>query len=103
MPAFNYILQCADGTLYTGWTTDLLRRLKAHAAGTGAKYTRARLPVRLVFVEKKSSRQEAMRREFEIKQLPRSGKLRLIAAGSHDLSAWQMQIGKEKDDHGRTS
>lgn len=75
----TYILRCADGTLYTGWTNDLPRRLLAHNAGTGAKYTRPRRPVILVYQESFDSKQDAMRREWEIKQLTRSQKLQLIA------------------------
>ena len=77
----TYILRCADGTLYTGWTNDLPRRLLAHNTGTGAKYTRPRRPVILVYQESFDSKQDAMRREWEIKQLTRSQKLQLIAKG----------------------
>ena len=75
----TYILRCADGTLYTGWTNDLERRLQAHNAGIGAKYTRPRRPVTLVYQETFPSTQQAMRREWEIKQLSRPEKLQLIA------------------------
>ena len=77
----TYILRCADGTLYTGWTNDLPRRLLAHNTGTGAKYTRPRRPVSLVYQESFDTKQGAMRREWEIKQLTRSQKLQLIAKG----------------------
>lgn len=77
---FTYILRCADGTLYTGWTTDLERRLSAHNAGTGAKYTRARRPVTLVYWERHASKEAAMGREWAIKQLSRQKKLELIRA-----------------------
>lgn len=73
-----YILKCADGSLYTGWTNDLERRVKAHAAGRGAKYTRARLPVEPVYSESLPTRGEAMRREAQIKRQTRSEKLTLI-------------------------
>ena len=73
-----YILRCADGTLYTGWTNDLDRRLKAHSAGKGGKYTRSRLPVALVYAERCETRREAMSREWHIKRLSRAEKLRLI-------------------------
>ena len=73
-----YILRCGDGTLYTGWTNDLEKRLKAHAAGKGGKYTRARLPVALVYTEACESAQEARSREWHLKQLTRSEKLQLI-------------------------
>ena len=75
---FVYILQCADGTLYTGWTTDLQARLRAHNAGKGAKYTKARLPVHIVYSESLPSKNEAMRRESAIKRLTRARKLELV-------------------------
>ena len=75
---YTYILSCADGTLYTGWTNDLDRRLAAHNAGKGGKYTRARLPVTLVYHEEFATKEEAMSREWQIKQLSREQKLRLI-------------------------
>ncbi len=74
---WTYILRCADGTLYTGWTNDLERRLRAHNAGTGSKYTRARRPVELAYCEKHDDKRAAMRREWEIKRLAREEKLRL--------------------------
>ena len=80
MDNYIYILRCADGTLYTGWTNDLEKRLAAHQSGKGGKYTRARLPVELVHSERFDTKQEAMHREWEIKQLTREEKLRLIAA-----------------------
>lgn len=79
-----YILQCADGSLYTGWTNDLSRRLAAHQAGKGAKYTKGRLPVSLVYVEKHPSKEEAMRREYAIKRLSRREKLALIYEKGND-------------------
>ena len=75
-----YILRCGDGTLYTGWTNDLEKRLRTHAAGRGGKYTRARLPVELVYTESCASAHEARSREWHIKQLTRGEKLRLIEA-----------------------
>ena len=78
MDNYIYILRCADGTLYTGWTNDPDRRLAAHQAGRGGKYTRARLPVEMVYTERFDTKQEAMRREWEIKQLSREEKLKLI-------------------------
>ncbi len=75
-----YILRCADGTLYTGWTNDLERRLKTHNAGKGGKYTRSRLPVELVYYEQYPTKAEAMSREWHIKRMPRAEKLRLIEA-----------------------
>ncbi len=73
-----YLLRCGDGSLYTGWTNDLEKRLKAHAAGRGAKYTRSRLPVELVYFEDLPYRSEAMRREAQIKRLAREEKLAMI-------------------------
>ncbi len=78
---YTYILSCGDGSLYTGWTNDLERRLAAHSAGKGGKYTRSRLPVRLVYWEELPTRGEAMARERAIKQLPRREKMKLIEAG----------------------
>lgn len=75
---YTYILSCADGTLYTGWTNDLDRRLAAHNAGRGGKYTRSRLPVTLVYHEEFETKEEAMSREVKIKQLTRAEKLKLI-------------------------
>lgn len=72
------MLRCADGTLYTGWTNDLDRRLKSHAAGKGSKYTRARLPVTLAYTECFETEHEARSREWHIKRLSRAGKLALI-------------------------
>lgn len=73
-----YILQCKDGTLYTGWTNDLQKRIAAHSEGRGAKYTKARLPVCLVYSETFETKQEAMQREYAIKQLSRQQKMALI-------------------------
>jgi len=73
-----YILQCADGTLYTGITNDLDARISAHEAGTGAKYTRGRGPFKLVFREVALDRASASRREIEIKALSRMAKEQLI-------------------------
>ena len=75
---FVYIIKCSDNTLYTGYTTDLKRRIKEHNEGEGAKYTRGRTPVELVYYEKKSSKSSAMKREYEIKQLKRKEKFELI-------------------------
>lgn len=84
--AYTYIVECADGTLYTGWTNQLDQRIRSHNEGNGAKYTRSRRPVRLVYYEAFTSRQEAMRRECAIKKLDRKDKLKLIktASGTKD-------------------
>ena len=75
-----YILQCADGTLYTGVATDVAARLATHNAGRGAKYTRGRLPVELAYHEAVGEKGAALRREYEIKRLRAGEKRRLIAA-----------------------
>ena len=75
---YTYILRCKDDSLYTGWTNNLEKRIQNHNAGKGAKYTRARRPVELVYYERFLTRQEAMKREWEIKQLARKDKLKLI-------------------------
>ncbi len=80
IPYTVYILRCADGTLYTGVTRDLKRRVAVHNSGKGAKYTRARLPVVSVYHETADGRAAAQSRERQIKRLPRSQKLALIAA-----------------------
>ena len=81
---YVYILCCADNTLYTGWTTDLEKRLKTHNSKKGAKYTRSRLPVTLVYHEEFSDKAQALHREAEIKKLSRTQKLKLINGCSDD-------------------
>ena len=75
---YVYILRCNDDSLYTGWTNNLEKRLKTHLAGKGAKYTKARLPVELVYYEEFEDKIEAMKREYKIKQLSRKEKLKLL-------------------------
>lgn len=75
---YVYIARCADGTLYTGWTNDLEKRVAAHNGGAGAKYTRGRTPVEVVHYEEFASRDGAMRREAEIKKLTRKQKTELL-------------------------
>jgi putative endonuclease len=75
---YVYVLECADGTLYTGYTTDVERRVAEHNAGDGAKYTRGRTPVEAVHVEAFDTKSDAMSREYEIKQLSRAAKERLV-------------------------
>lgn len=75
---YTYILLCGDGTLYTGWTNDPEKRLATHQAGKGGKYTRSRLPVEMVYLEEHETKEEAMRREWEIKHMTRQQKLALI-------------------------
>ena len=79
MPWLVYILRCRDGSLYTGITNDLPKRLKAHAAGKASKYTRSRLPVRLAYQEPQRSKSRALKRDAAIKRLRRAEKVRLVA------------------------
>lgn len=78
MECYTYIVECSDGTLYTGWTNDLEKRVRAHNAGKGAKYTKSRIPVKLVYFETFATKQEAMRREYEVKQYTRKEKEALL-------------------------
>lgn len=96
---YVYIVECRDGSLYTGWTNHLQERIQAHNQGKGAKYTKSRRPVKLVHVECFATKEEAMRREYAIKQLPRRKKQMLIAAASQEpdqherraIAAWAPQ------------
>jgi putative endonuclease len=78
MSCYCYIVECVDGTLYTGWTTDPERRVKVHNAGRGARYTRTRRPVKLVYLEPQPDRVSAMKRERAIKTMTRLQKQKLI-------------------------
>ena len=84
MPAYVYMLRCKDDSLYTGLTNDLQHRLKMHASGKGAKYTRGRGPLTLVYAEELVDKETAMKREWEIKSLTRTEKLALCAAWQQD-------------------
>jgi putative endonuclease len=77
-PCYCYIVECCDGTFYTGWAVDAERRVKVHNAGRGARYTKTRRPVTLVYVEPQPDRTTAMKRERAIKRLPRAKKQALI-------------------------
>lgn len=92
MTAVVYMVECSDGTLYTGWTTNLERRLKDHNAGRGSKYTRTRRPVRLVYTETQPDRRAALQRELQIKRLSRAKKLGLISQA--DLGSRLKAAGK---------
>ena len=81
---YTYMLRCRDDSLYTGWTNDLEKRLKSHNSGKGARYTACRRPCRLVYFERFETKEEAMRREYRIKQLTRSEKEELIAGLSRE-------------------
>lgn len=83
---FVYIVECADGTFYTGYTTDVSRRVREHNAGDGAKYTKPRLPVKLRYTEAFESRSAAMSREYEVKQLDRGEKEQLVATADLEQS-----------------
>lgn len=78
---YTYLLRCADGTLYCGWTNHLEKRVEAHNSGKGAKYTKSRRPVELVYYEEYDTKTEAMQREAAIKKLSRQEKLELIKIG----------------------
>ena len=88
------MLKCSDGTLYTGWTNDLEKRVEAHNSGKGAKYTKARRPVELAYYEEFETKEQAMKREYAIKQLGRKEKQKLIADKKVKLSDER----KEKED-----
>ena len=75
---YTYILKCKDGSLYTGWTNDLEQRVAAHNTGKGAKYTKARRPVELVYFEEFETKEQAMKRDYAIKQMARKDKLELV-------------------------
>ena len=81
MMNYVYLLRCCDGTLYCGWTTDLRKRLDKHNSGSGAKYTRSRLPVELVYYESYENRHEALSREWHIKRMTHEEKMKMI--GQH--------------------
>jgi putative endonuclease len=91
MSFYCYILECADGTYYTGWTVDPQRRVATHNRGRGARYTRTRCPVKLVYVEELPDRKSAMKREIAIKRMGRHGKLKLVGEG--------IQVDMSKRDH----
>ena len=78
MPHFCYIVECADGTYYTGWAVDPERRVATHNKGRGAKYTKMRLPVQLVYVEEQPDLSTALKREIAIKRMTRARKMKLI-------------------------
>ena len=77
------MLRCADGSLYTGWTNDLARRLRAHELGRGAKYTRSRRPVTLVYAEECATKEAAMSREWHLKRLTKEEKEALVEGSRH--------------------
>ena len=82
---YVYLVECADGSLYTGWAVDVARRVKAHNAGRGARYTRWHRPVTLVYTEELPDRGTALKREAEIKRWPRAKKLQLIEKSRSEI------------------
>ena len=78
MPFFCYMVECADGTFYTGWSTDPKRREKTHNAGRGARYTKMRRPVKLIYIEELPDKSSALKRERAIKKLPRKKKEKMV-------------------------
>ena len=78
---YTYILRCADGSLYTGWTNDLKKRLEQHNSGKGAKYTKGRRPVQLAYYEEFETKEEAMKREYAIKRMSRKEKEKMMGLG----------------------
>ena len=94
---YTYFLECSDGSLYCGWTGDLEQRIQVHNKGKGARYTRGRRPVRLVYYEEFSTREEAMSREWHLKRLSRREKERLIREGNPGLSAASEEPGKKEE------
>ena len=83
MTCYCYILECADGTYYTGWTTDPERRVKQHNKGIGARYTKTRRPVKLVYLEEQPDKITALKRELAIKKLKRVQKSKLVESSTH--------------------
>lgn len=90
MAAYVYMLECADGTYYTGWTNDLENRIAAHNARTGARYTRSRIPVRLAYVEELVDKQAAQRREWAIKKMTRAQKTQLVSEVAKEFASEMM-------------
>ena len=84
--SYTYIVQCSDGTFYTGWTNDIKKRVLTHNAGKGAKYTRSRTPVKLVYLEESDTKRQAMQREAQIKRLNRYEKEQLIKSRANGIT-----------------
>jgi putative endonuclease len=82
---YVYILQCGDGTYYTGYTTNVEKRLSVHASGKGAKYTRGRLPVKLIYKKQCANKSEALKEEYKIKKLTKQQKMKLMKMGESDF------------------
>ena len=86
MTCYCYILECADGTYYTGWTTDPERRVKQHNKGIGARYTKTRRPVKLIYLEEQPDKATALKRELAIKKMKRVQKSKLVEESSSTMS-----------------
>lgn len=82
---YVYIVECSDGTFYTGWTNDLDRRIMMHSNGSGAKYTRGRGPVKLIYHEVFDNKNDAMKREYKIKRMTRKEKMKLISQYTNEF------------------
>lgn len=89
---YTYIVECRDKSLYTGWTTDLEKRIAAHNAGNGAKYTKSRRPVKLVYAEEHETKSDAMKREYAIKRMTRQEKLKIIKKGNFIPDARRIKV-----------
>lgn len=85
---YTYMLECSDGSYYTGWTNDLRKRIKTHKAGKGGKYTRSRLPVHLVYFERYEEKHDARSREVRLKQLSHAEKQALAASFSENMAEY---------------
>ncbi len=90
MGEYMYVLKCADGTLYTGYTNNLEKRVETHNKGTGAKYTKVRRPVKLIFSETFETKKEAMQAEYRFKQLTRQQKLKYIESRKENEDAEEL-------------
>jgi len=99
---YTYILRCRDGSFYTGWTNDLQRRLASHNEGKGSKYTRTRRPVELVYYEAFATKEDAMRREWQIKQMSRRQKEQLIPPLKRPSRADTIEARNQYDSAGGT-
>ena len=93
--AYTYIIECADGSFYTGWTNHLEERIRNHNAGKGAKYTRSRLPVKLLHYEVFHTKKEAMKREYAIKQLRKKDKRLIIENQSCEVREYCKNLQKD--------
>ena len=95
---YVYLLRCADGSLYCGWTTDPEARLAAHNSGRGAKYTRSKLPVKLVYLEAYEDRHEALSREWHIKRMSHAEKEKLVVVGTVLLTTKEKEYDRLQND-----